>query len=49
MRLGSAYKKAIAQGIAGIAVIRRLHFLACRHVGFTVYLALYDRPFLERR
>jgi protein-S-isoprenylcysteine O-methyltransferase Ste14 len=60
------YKKAITQGIAGIAVFAALIFLpagtwhywqgwlfiaifSASTIGFTVYLALYDRPLLERR
>jgi protein-S-isoprenylcysteine O-methyltransferase Ste14 len=60
------YKKAIAQGIAGMAVFVAFIFLpagtwhywqgwlfiavfSASTVAFTVYLALYDRPLLERR
>ena len=60
------YKKAIAQGIAGMAVFLALIFVpagtwhywqgwlfiavfSASTVAFTVYLALYDRPLLERR
>lgn len=60
------YKKAIAQGVAGMAVFVAFIFLpagtwqywqgwlfiavfSVSTIGFTVYLALYDRPLLERR
>jgi protein-S-isoprenylcysteine O-methyltransferase Ste14 len=60
------YKKAIAQGIAGMAVFVAFIFVpagtwhywqgwlfiavfSASTVAFTVYLALYDRPLLERR
>jgi protein-S-isoprenylcysteine O-methyltransferase Ste14 len=60
------YRKAIAQGIAGMAVFVAFVFLpagtwrywqgwlfiavfSASTIGFTVYLALYDRPLLERR
>src|SRR5580704_5107229 len=60
------YKKAIAQGVAGMAVFVPFIFLpagtwhywqgwlfiavfSVSTIGFTVYLALYDRPLLERR
>jgi protein-S-isoprenylcysteine O-methyltransferase Ste14 len=60
------YKKAIAQGVAGIAAFVALIFLpagtwhywqgwffivvfSASTIAFTVYLALYDRPLLERR
>jgi protein-S-isoprenylcysteine O-methyltransferase Ste14 len=60
------YKKAITQGIAGMAVFVAFVFLpagtwhywqgwlfiavfSASTVAFTVYLALYDRPLLERR
>ena len=60
------YKKAIAQGAAGLAVFVAFIFLpagtwqywqgwlfiavfSVSTIGFTVYLALYDRPLLERR
>ena len=60
------YKKAIAQGVAGIAVFVAFIFLpagtwhywqgwlfiavfSASTIAFTVYLALYDRPLLERR
>ena len=60
------YKKAIAQGVAGMAVFVACIFLpagtwdywqgwlfiavfSASTVAFTVYLALYDRPLLERR
>ena len=60
------YKKAIAQGIAGMAVFILLIFVpvgtwrywqgwvfvvvfSASTTAFTVYLALYDRPLLERR
>ena len=60
------YKKAIAQGVAWMAVFVALIFLpagtwhywqgwlfiavfSVSTIGFTVYLALYDRPILERR
>jgi protein-S-isoprenylcysteine O-methyltransferase Ste14 len=60
------YKKAMAQGIAGMAVFVAFIFvpagtwhywqgwlfiavLSASTVAFTVYLALYDRPLLERR
>jgi protein-S-isoprenylcysteine O-methyltransferase Ste14 len=60
------YKKAIAQGVAWMAVFVALIFLpagtwhywqgwlfiavfSVSTIGFTVYLALYDRPLLERR
>jgi hypothetical protein len=60
------YKKAIAQGIAGMALLVAFIFLnagtwhywqgwlfitvfSVSTIGFTVYLALYDRPLLERR
>jgi len=60
------YKKAIAQGVAGMAVFVAFIFLSAgtwrywqgwlfiavfsgSTIGFTVYLALYDRPLLERR
>jgi protein-S-isoprenylcysteine O-methyltransferase Ste14 len=60
------YKKAIVQGIAGMAVFVAFVFLpagtwlywqgwlfiavfSASTIGFTVYLALYDRPLLERR
>ncbi len=60
------YKKAIAQGVAGMAVFVAFIFLpagtwhywqgwlfiavfSASTIAFTVYLALYDRPLLERR
>jgi len=60
------YKKAIAQGVAGMAVFVAFIFLpagtwhywqgwlfiavfSVSTIGFTVYLALYDRPLFERR
>ena len=60
------YKKAIAQGVAGMAVFLAFIFLpagtwhywqgwlfiavfSVSTIGFTVHLALYDRPLLERR
>ena len=60
------YKKAIVQGVAGMAVFVAFIFLpagtwqywqgwlfiavfSASTIGFTVYLALYDRPLLERR
>ena len=60
------YKKAIAQGVAGMAVFVAFIFLpagtwhywqgwlfiavfSASTIGFTVYLARYDRPLLERR
>ena len=60
------YKKAIAQGVAGMAVFVAFIFLpagtwhywqgwlfiavfSVSTIGFTVYLALHDRPLLERR
>jgi hypothetical protein len=60
------YKKAIAQGVAGMAVFVAFIFLpagtwhywqgwlfiavfSVSTIGFTVYLAQYDRPLLERR
>jgi protein-S-isoprenylcysteine O-methyltransferase Ste14 len=60
------YKKAIAQGVVGMAVFVLLVFLpagtwhywqgwvfiavfSASTIAFTVYLALYDRPLLERR
>ncbi len=60
------YKKAIAQGIAGLAAFAAFIFLpagtwrywqgwlfiavfSASTIAFTVYLALYDRPLLERR
>jgi protein-S-isoprenylcysteine O-methyltransferase Ste14 len=60
------YKKAIAQGMAGIAVFVIFIFLpagtwhywqgwlfigvfSSSTIAFTIYLALYDRPLLERR
>jgi protein-S-isoprenylcysteine O-methyltransferase Ste14 len=60
------YKKAIAQGIAGMAVFVAFIFVpagtwhywqgwlfiavfSASTIGFTVYLARYDRPLLERR
>ena len=60
------YKKAIAQGVAGMAIFVAFIFLAAgtwqywqgwlfiavfsiSTIGFAVYLALHDRPLLERR
>ena len=60
------YKKAIVQGVAGMAIFVAFIFLpagtwhywqgwlfiavfSASTIGFTVYLAFYDRPLLERR
>jgi protein-S-isoprenylcysteine O-methyltransferase Ste14 len=66
MCMDPLYKKAITQGVAGMAVFVAFIFLpagtwhywqgwlfiavfSVSTIGFTVYLAVYDRPLLERR